>query len=189
MGRLELPIADYIGDTKSALDNSVRVLQVFMRNPLSQPLTTQQVFGVQGGRIVSQVPVAPMCTYQRPEKFLAVPLQCMSSLSSSQPFALPASKGKATLSEQGRCGKVHKLPCAGNLRPGSGRQLAGHHASHHAPHPGPHAGMQTISSPTILLHATFPQGIMHCSGIADVSPLCIACLSFWWAGSLHIKQS
>ena len=29
MGRLELPIADYIGDTKSALDNSVRVLQVW----------------------------------------------------------------------------------------------------------------------------------------------------------------
>ena len=28
MGRLELPISDYIGDTKSALDNSVRMLQV-----------------------------------------------------------------------------------------------------------------------------------------------------------------
>jgi len=27
MGRLELPITDYVGDTKSALDNSVRILQ------------------------------------------------------------------------------------------------------------------------------------------------------------------
>ena len=27
MGRVELPITDYVGDTKSALDNSVRVLQ------------------------------------------------------------------------------------------------------------------------------------------------------------------
>jgi hypothetical protein len=34
MGRLELPISDYIGDTKSALDNSVRMLQA--RAPASQ---------------------------------------------------------------------------------------------------------------------------------------------------------
>ena len=27
MGRLDLPITDYVGDTKSALDNSVRILQ------------------------------------------------------------------------------------------------------------------------------------------------------------------
>ena len=27
MGRVELPITDYVGDTKSALDNSVRILQ------------------------------------------------------------------------------------------------------------------------------------------------------------------
>ncbi len=27
MGRVDLPIADYVGDTKSALDNSARVLQ------------------------------------------------------------------------------------------------------------------------------------------------------------------
>jgi hypothetical protein len=27
MGRVEVPISDYVGDTKSALDNSVRVLQ------------------------------------------------------------------------------------------------------------------------------------------------------------------
>lgn len=62
MGRLEVPITDYVGDTKSALDNSVRILQAitdvaadagWLRTTLATMRIIQGLMQVCAGRVVS----------------------------------------------------------------------------------------------------------------------------------------
>ena len=62
MGRLEVPITDYVGDTKSALDNSVRILQAitdvaadagWLRTTLATMRIIQGLMQVCAGPVVS----------------------------------------------------------------------------------------------------------------------------------------
>lgn len=71
MGRLEVPITDYVGDTKSALDNSVRILQAitdvaadagWLRTTLATMRILQGLMQVCAGRVVSGFQILRLLT-------------------------------------------------------------------------------------------------------------------------------